>query len=116
MKFKIQLITQHETDEVIQELTCLDREAEGLEEVGITLAEAKALFATLQRQGERTIPWAGVPMLPPVGPLVLPRSIRGTSDRRFSAARGSGPVRGSAAADVRRAGSSASAVSSQRAC
>ena len=50
MKFKIQLITQHETDEVIQELTCLDRETEGLEEVGITLAETKALLATLQRQ------------------------------------------------------------------
>ena len=50
MKFKIQLITQHETDEVIQELTCLDRETEGLEMIGITLAETKALLATLQRQ------------------------------------------------------------------
>lgn len=49
MKFKIQLITQREADEEIQELACLEREAEGLEEVGITLAETKALLATLQR-------------------------------------------------------------------
>lgn len=49
MKFKIQLITQREADEEIQELACLERGAEGLEEVGITLAEAKALLATLQR-------------------------------------------------------------------
>jgi hypothetical protein len=49
MKFKIQLITQREADEEIQELACLEREAEGLEEVGLTLAEAKALLAPLQR-------------------------------------------------------------------
>ena len=46
MKFKIQLITQREADKEIQELACLEREAEGLEEVGITLAEAKARLAT----------------------------------------------------------------------
>ena len=50
MKFKIQLLTQCETGEEIQELACLERETEGLEEIGITLAEAKALLATLQRQ------------------------------------------------------------------
>ena len=50
MKFTIQLITQHETGEVIQELTCLDRETEGLEVIGITLTETKVLLATLQRQ------------------------------------------------------------------
>jgi hypothetical protein len=50
MKFKIQLITQCETGEVIQELAYLERETEGLEEIGITLVEAKALLATLQRQ------------------------------------------------------------------
>jgi len=50
MKFKIQLITRHEAGEEIQELVCLERETEGLEAVGITLAEAKALLATLQRQ------------------------------------------------------------------
>lgn len=50
MKLKIQLITQHETGEEIQELASLERESEGLEEIGITLEEAKALLATLQRQ------------------------------------------------------------------
>ena len=45
MKFKIQLITQYETGEDIQELACLERETEGLEEIGITLAEAKTLLA-----------------------------------------------------------------------
>jgi hypothetical protein len=50
MKFKIQLITQCETGEAIQELAYLERETEGLEEIGITLVEAKALLATLQRQ------------------------------------------------------------------
>ena len=50
MKFKIQLITQHEAGEEIQELACLERETEGLEAVSITLEEAKALLATLQRQ------------------------------------------------------------------
>jgi hypothetical protein len=50
MQFKIQLITQCETGEAIQELAYLERETEGLEEIGITLVEAKALLATLQRQ------------------------------------------------------------------
>jgi hypothetical protein len=50
MKFKIQLITQSETGEEIQELACLERENEGLEEIGITLVEAKAILATFQRQ------------------------------------------------------------------
>ena len=50
MKFKIQLTTQQEAGEEIQELVCLERETEGLEALGITLAEAKALLATLQRQ------------------------------------------------------------------
>lgn len=50
MKFKIQLVTRTETGEVIQELACLERETEGLETIGITLAEAKALLVTLQKQ------------------------------------------------------------------
>ena len=50
MKFMIQLITQCETGEEIQELASLERETEGFEEVGITLAEAKSLLATLQKQ------------------------------------------------------------------
>ena len=50
MKFKIQLITQSDTGEEIQELAYLERENEGLEEIGITLVEAKALLSTLQRQ------------------------------------------------------------------
>ena len=53
MKFKIQLITQTETGEDIQELACLERETDGLEEIGITLAETKALLATLQKQVAR---------------------------------------------------------------
>ncbi len=50
MKFMIQLIAQCETGEEIHELASLERETEGFEEVGITLAEAKALLATLQKQ------------------------------------------------------------------
>ena len=38
MKFKIQLISQCETGEAIQELACLEQETEGLEAIGITLA------------------------------------------------------------------------------
>ena len=40
MKFKIQLVTQTETGEAIQELGCLERKTEGLEEIGISLTEA----------------------------------------------------------------------------
>ena len=50
MKFKIQLVTRTETGEAIQELACLERETEGLEELGISLTEAKALLAALQKQ------------------------------------------------------------------
>jgi hypothetical protein len=50
MKFTIQLSTQTETGEAIQELACLERETEGLEELGISLTEAKALLAALQKQ------------------------------------------------------------------
>lgn len=41
MKFKIQLITQHEAGEEIKELASLERESEGLEEIGITLRKPK---------------------------------------------------------------------------
>jgi hypothetical protein len=58
--------------------------------------------------------WASMP--PPLAALVLPPSFQETSDRRWSVDRRSRPARGSAAADVRRAGSSASAVSSQSVC
>ena len=37
MKFKIQLISQTETGEAIQELACLERESEELEGIGINL-------------------------------------------------------------------------------
>ncbi len=50
MKFTIQLMTQTETGKDIQELASLDRETEGLEDIGITLAEAKALLVRLQKQ------------------------------------------------------------------
>jgi hypothetical protein len=50
MKFTIQLATQTETGEDIQELASLERETEGLEELGISLTEAKALLAALQKQ------------------------------------------------------------------
>jgi len=46
----IQLISQCETGETIHELAYLERETEGLEYLGITLAETKGLLATLQRQ------------------------------------------------------------------
>ena len=50
MKFTIQLSTQTETGEAIQELAYLERETERLGEGGISLAEAKALLAALQKQ------------------------------------------------------------------
>jgi hypothetical protein len=50
MKFKVQLITQSESGEEIQEIACLNREIERLEDLGITLAEAKALLTTLQKK------------------------------------------------------------------
>jgi len=50
MKFKIQLVAQHETGENILELACLERKTEGLESIGISLAEAKALLVALQKQ------------------------------------------------------------------
>jgi hypothetical protein len=50
MKFRIQLVTQTETGENIQELARLERETEGLEEIGINLTEAKSLLASLQKQ------------------------------------------------------------------
>ncbi|NTV47909.1 MAG: ISKra4 family transposase, partial [Chlorobiales bacterium] len=50
MKFKIQLVAQHETGEDTLELACLERKNEGLESIGITLAEAKSLLVTLQKQ------------------------------------------------------------------
>jgi hypothetical protein len=49
MKFKIQLIIQGEKSDSIQELICLERKSERLEEIGITLAEAQQLLASLQR-------------------------------------------------------------------
>jgi hypothetical protein len=50
-------------------------------------------------------------MPPALAPPVLPLSFRESSDRKFSADRRSEPVHGFAAADARRAGSSAFAVS-----
>jgi predicted nucleotidyltransferase len=50
MKFKIQLVTSSETGEEIQELVCLEREAEVIEGIGITLVEAKTLLAAAQKQ------------------------------------------------------------------
>ena len=51
MKFKIQLITQSEKGEKIQELAYLERETEGLEELGITLDEAKVLLCHAAKTG-----------------------------------------------------------------
>ncbi|HWF60276.1 MAG TPA: hypothetical protein VN666_08190 [Nitrospira sp.] len=47
MKFTIQLITQREVGEKIQELACLEWEAEGLEVIGITLLKRRHSLATL---------------------------------------------------------------------
>jgi hypothetical protein len=50
MKFIIQLITQGEAGEAIKELASLERENERVEEIGITLLEAKTLLAALQKE------------------------------------------------------------------
>jgi len=50
MKFKIQLLTEYQTGKDIQELLCLERDSEGLEEIGITLTDAKHLLSILQKQ------------------------------------------------------------------
>jgi hypothetical protein len=50
MKFKIQLVTEHETGQEIQELVCLERETAELASIGIALDEAKTLLVSLQKE------------------------------------------------------------------
>lgn len=50
MKFKIQLVTEHETGQEIQELACLERETADLASIGIALDEAKTLLVSLQKE------------------------------------------------------------------
>ena len=52
MKYKIQMVTETENGESVQEIACLEREMPeipGIESVGITLAEAKALLLGIQQ-------------------------------------------------------------------
>jgi len=52
MKFKVQLVVCAEDgrEETMQDLTVLDRQCQRIEHLGLTLAEAKQLLATLQQQ------------------------------------------------------------------
>jgi hypothetical protein len=49
MKCKVQVIMETETGEHIQEIACLERNTLRLEDVGLTLAEARNLLAGLQK-------------------------------------------------------------------
>lgn len=52
MKYTIQRVTETENGESVQEIVCLEREMPeipGIESVGITLAEAKALLLGIQQ-------------------------------------------------------------------
>ena len=52
MKYKIQMVTETENGESVQEIACLEREMPeipGIESVGITLAEAKTLLLGIQQ-------------------------------------------------------------------
>lgn len=49
MRCKIQIVMETETGEAVQEVACLEREMPGIEEVGLTLAEAKTLLLGVQQ-------------------------------------------------------------------
>ena len=52
MRYKIQMLMETETGESLQEIACLEREMPeipGIESVGLTLAEAKALLLGIQQ-------------------------------------------------------------------
>lgn len=49
MRCKIQLVMETETGEAVQEVACFERETQGIEAVGLTLAEAKTLLLGIQQ-------------------------------------------------------------------
>jgi len=49
MKCRVQVIMETEAGEQVQEITCLERNTARLEEVGLTLAEARSLLAGVQK-------------------------------------------------------------------
>jgi len=49
MKCRVQVIMETDTGEQAQEIACLERSTDGLEAVGLTLAEAKNLLAGVQK-------------------------------------------------------------------
>ncbi|HYP66745.1 MAG TPA: ISKra4 family transposase [Thiobacillaceae bacterium] len=49
MRCKVQMIMETEAGEAVQEIACLDRDAKGIEDIGLTLAEAKTLLLEMQQ-------------------------------------------------------------------
>ncbi len=49
MKGRVQLIMETDAGEVAEEIACLERETARLEDVGVTLTEAKAVLASIQQ-------------------------------------------------------------------
>src|SRR6476659_5779685 len=49
MKFLINLVTESEVGQHVQEIACLERKEHRLEEVGLALREAKKLLGAIQR-------------------------------------------------------------------
>src|SRR6476646_1064376 len=49
MKFLIQLVTESEVGQHVQEIACLERKEHRLEEVGLALREAKKLLGAIQQ-------------------------------------------------------------------
>jgi hypothetical protein len=50
MKFFIHLVAESEAGQHVQEVACLERKEHRLEEVGLTLREAKKLLGAIQRR------------------------------------------------------------------
>ena len=51
MKFLIHLIAESEVGQHVQEIACLERKERRLEDVGLTLREAKKLLGAIQQNG-----------------------------------------------------------------
>jgi hypothetical protein len=50
MKFFIHLVAESEADQHVQEIACLERKEHRLEEVGMTLREAKKVLGAIQQK------------------------------------------------------------------
>ena len=53
MKFLIHLIAESEVGQQVQEIACLERKEHRLEDVGLTLREAKKLLRAIQQRKRR---------------------------------------------------------------